>query len=106
MSLGKKSSVQDKKKKLMEAKKREAQAKDALRPVYKEFLESDAGKDFVTYLDTTMGEYLTRAMSEPDRDKKATLVDTASGVGVGRRYLASMSIEKVEEESEDEPVDT
>lgn len=57
---------------------------------YQKFLETPGGKDYVQHLTSLAESYFRSAMNEIERDKKAVLVDTASGVMKALSRLTEM----------------
>jgi len=80
-----------KKEKVAEAQKKEVERLEEIRKDYQKFARTEGGKDYINHLTSLAQSYFTSAMSEVDRDKKAVLVDTSSGIIKALNRMTEMS---------------
>lgn len=78
------------KEKVKVLQKEEIERLNRIREDYRNFLETEGGQDYSRFLTGLTEQYFRGAMNEVDRDKKATLVDTSSGIMKSLNYLTEM----------------
>lgn len=57
---------------------------------YRNFLQTEGGEDYIKYLTSLTEQYFRGAMNATERDHKATLVDTSSGIMKSLNYISEM----------------
>lgn len=78
------------KQKVKEAQQEAEKRLKDLKVDYQQFLNTPGGQDYVQHLTSLAEGYFRSAMNEIERDKKAVLVDTASGIMKALSRLTEM----------------